>query len=385
MKVAMVTPSLSRAGGGVSVVVEALSRQLVELGHEVRVFGLAEPVWHAKDRAAWGGAQASTFSITGPKALGYAPGLTQGLIDWHPEVVHSHGLWMLTSRSVLEWHRRTKRGYIVSPHGMLDPWALRRSAWKKRIAGFFYEYEHLSRAHSIHALCAAERDAVRAYGITSTVSIIPNGVVMPSVIEPIPAPWSQQVLPNARVMLYIGRLHPKKNLSSLLVAWAELIRSEAPGICNWRLVISGWDQNNHLSELHRLHSSLALRDSVLFFKPVYGAEKQAAFSNADAFILASLSEGLPMTVLEAWSYGVPTLMTRHCNLPEGFETAAAIEIDSHPHNMVTTLREFILMEDQERHTLTENAVRLLKEQFQWGSVANKFADLYHDCIRKHKQ
>ena len=47
----------------------------------------------------------------------------------------------------------------------------------------------------------------------------------------------------------------------------------------------------------------------------------------DAFILPSFSEGLPMSVLEAWAYQLPVVMTDFCNLPEGFEAGAAIRIE----------------------------------------------------------
>jgi hypothetical protein len=46
-----------------------------------------------------------------------------------------------------------------------------------------------------------------------------------------------------------------------------------------------------------------------------GADKNAALAHANAFILPSYSEGLPMTVLEAWANGLPVFMTRECNLP----------------------------------------------------------------------
>jgi glycosyltransferase involved in cell wall biosynthesis len=67
-------------------------------------------------------------------------------------------------------------------------------------------------------------------------------------------------------------------------------------------------------------------DMVHFLGPLYGAEKRAAFAAASAFILPSVSEGLPMVALEAWSHGVPVVMARAGNLPEGFAAKAALEI-----------------------------------------------------------
>ena len=70
--------------------------------------------------------------------------------------------------------------------------------------------------------------------------------------------------------------------------------------------------------------------SVVFLGPQFGAEKSECYRACDAFILPSLSEGLPMTVLEAWSYAKPVLMTAECNLPEGFAAGAAVRIGPVP-------------------------------------------------------
>jgi glycosyltransferase involved in cell wall biosynthesis len=75
---------------------------------------------------------------------------------------------------------------------------------------------------------------------------------------------------------------------------------------------------------------LAAGPSVVFVGAQFGAEKNACYRACDAFILPSLSEGLPMAVLEAWAHAKPVLMTPECNLPEGFATGAALQIGTTP-------------------------------------------------------
>jgi glycosyltransferase involved in cell wall biosynthesis len=60
-----------------------------------------------------------------------------------------------------------------------------------------------------------------------------------------------------------------------------------------------------------------------FLGPLFGQEKDAAYRACDGFILPSLSEGLPMAVLEAWAHAKPVMLTPECNLPEGFTAEAA--------------------------------------------------------------
>ncbi len=126
----------------------------------------------------------------------------------------------------------------------------------------------------------------------------------------------------------------------------------------WRLVIAGWDDRGHEASLKQLCRELGLPfsditagaigesfpderngASVVFAGPAFGASKRRLYEIADAFILPSHSEGLPMAVLEAWAAGLPVLMTEACNLPEGLEVAAAIRIDGGIPGIVQGLRE----------------------------------------------
>ena len=50
-----------------------------------------------------------------------------------------------------------RRPYLVSPHGMLDPWAVRRAAWKKRLVAWWFENAHLAGAACLHALTQPRR------------------------------------------------------------------------------------------------------------------------------------------------------------------------------------------------------------------------------------
>ena len=63
---------------------------------------------------------------------------------------------------------------------MLDPWALGNAAWKKRLAGWWFEHARLEGAACLHALNEAEACAIRAYGLSNPICVVPNGVGMSS-------------------------------------------------------------------------------------------------------------------------------------------------------------------------------------------------------------
>src|SRR5262249_28975415 len=147
-----------------------------------------------------------------------------------------------------------------------------------------------------------------------------------------------------KTLLYLGRLHPKKNVANLIRAWNEISNCQRCSSDCWVLAIAGWDQGGYESELKRL----AAGTSVGFLGPRFGAEKSECYRTCDAFILPSLSEGLPMTVLEAWAYAKPVLMTAECNLPEGFSAEAALRIGPSPGEIADGVRQLVEMSDDDR-------------------------------------
>jgi poly(glycerol-phosphate) alpha-glucosyltransferase len=290
------------------------------------------------------------------------------------DLVHLHGLWMHTSLATLAFTHKTRRPHLVSPHGMLDPWALDNSRWKKRLAATFFEDANLGSAGCLHALNPAEEKAIREYGYTGPVCVIPNGVDLPtSDGTPGAAPWWTKTAPEKKTLLYLGRIHPKKGLLNLLKAWARL----EPGLRQaWRLVIAGWDENRHLLTLRRMAQALRIESTVLFPGALYGEDKKGAFHYCNGFILPSVSEGLPMVLLEAWAHGKPVLMTPQCNLPEGYEADAAIRIETSPESITEELRRFMALDDAERDRIGANGYCLVTRRFAWPVIAAEMAVVY---------
>jgi poly(glycerol-phosphate) alpha-glucosyltransferase len=310
----------------------------------------------------------------GPEFFSYAPGLGRQLAKANLDLVHLHGLWMHPSVASLAFTRRTTRPHMVSPHGMLDPWALHNSGWKKRLAASLFENANLKSAACLHALNAAEAESIRDYGYVGALCVIPNGVDLPPADQAAPAaPWWTKKAPEKKTLLYLGRLHPKKGLPNLLAAWGRLA-GEHRG--RWRLVIAGWDQSGHQGALRRMATALRVEESVTFPGPLFGEDKRAAFHTCDGFILPSLSEGLPMAVLEAWAYGKPVLMTPHCNLPEGYEAGAAVRIEAEEESVLEGLKRFLAMEDAEREEMGANGRGLVASRFEWGVIGREMADVY---------
>lgn len=301
----------------------------------------------------------------GPRAFGWAPGMSRCLDEFQPDVADTQHLWYYPSVATLGWSRRNRKPYVVTPRGMLDSWALCRSQWKKRFVHWLFEGEHLRRAACIRALNKSELSAIRAFGLRNPVAVVPLGIELPENVH-------RRRIEGGGTLLFLGRIDPKKAVQELVRGWS-LSNAAARG---WRLRIVGWGDARYVDATRRLVQDLSLHDSVELVGPAFGELKDRAFREADAFILPSHSEGLPRAVLEAWSYALPVLMTRFCNVPEGFERGAALEIGTEPARIAEGIRQLVAMPANEREAMGQTGRRLVEEGFSSTIEAQRMSEVY---------
>src|SRR5437763_15533419 len=335
MKVGFLLSSVSREAGGLFQSVRGLAKAAASTNANVRVFGIRDEQ-SAVDLQEWRPLSYHPFRPR-LRPWGYSNQLVHAMLEANLDILSVHGLWKYCSVGSQRWHRQTSRPYVVHPHGMLDSWALRNARWKKRIAAALYENQHLRGAACLCALSEAEAQSIRSYGLRNPICVIPNGVDLPDLRESNAKAQSE----SRKTLLYLGRLHPKKNISNLIRAWNETFNSQRGSGDRWVLAIAGWDQGGYESELKRITAGT----SVVFLGPQFGADKSECYRAGDEFVLPSLSEGLPMTVLEAWAHAKPVLMTAECNLPEAFSAKAALPIGTTPEEIAVGLKVLRQMSD----------------------------------------
>lgn len=295
LRVALLTATMSPNAGGLSVSVPSLAHGLdVSDDIEMHVLGTQDPL----DPAAatrWG-PRVQAFPVSAPAGLQRAPGMAPALELLAPDVVDVQGLWTWASRVSLGHWRRYHKPYVVTPRGMLDPWARRNSAWKKKLFAAFAETVHLRQAHCIRATAEMEAEHFRKMGLRTPIAIVPNAI---SISHLAPRSDSQR-----RQALFLSRIHPKKGVDVLLHVWAQLQDSHT----DWDLVIAGIDENGHEAELKALAERLRLRQ-VHFVGPVHGAAKDALYRQSDLFVLPTHAENFGLVVAEALAQEVPVITT----------------------------------------------------------------------------
>lgn len=359
----------SRNEGGLFYSVRWLSQALRLAGINIRLVSHLDEYTHA-DLPVWNPVKIDLYRGYGP--LLYSDKLRRILRSSDTDVVHVHGIWLDRQLAALQWQKRTGKPVIISPRGMLDSWAVRNSAWKKKLVGALFANKSLNKATCIHALCQSEAESIRAYGLKNPIAVIPNGVELPEIRGQRPEAGGQK-----KKLLFLGRIHPKKGLAELLRAWSM---EHGAWRRNWELVIAGWDDGGHEKGLKDLADELGIGDSVAFPGSKYGEEKEILLRNADAFILPSFSEGLPMSVLEAWSYGLPVVMTDLCNIPSGFNAGAALRIEPNAKSITQGLAQLDSMSMDDLTSMGAKGRILVEQKFTWDKIAQDMKAVYEWCL-----
>lgn len=342
MKVNHVISSIDSASGGTSTCLRGLCQALVAYA-DISISSISSPNPLKLDPAV----EVYLFA----KCFGFIPfAFSSKLVDHLREVdtyvFHAHGLWLMPTHYAIISSLNRNISIVISPHGMLEPRALQFSRWKKRLVGWLWQNRDLKRATCIHVTSQMEADNCRKYGLKNPIAIVPNGIELSeySLKECLATKEHKESQKKGdsnnvqfstdkkRTLLFLSRIHPKKGLTYLLEAWAQLPQFHD----EWQLVIAGNDDGGHEAELKTLATDLGLswcdqcffdkelspvtnngqqitdnEDVVLYFAgPLFGDDKIKAYQDADLFVLPTLSENFGMVVPEALACGTPVITTK---------------------------------------------------------------------------
>jgi poly(glycerol-phosphate) alpha-glucosyltransferase len=217
--------------------------------------------------------------------------------------------------------------------------------------------------------------------VEAPIAVIPNGIA-PDEFSSLPAYESLETdypaLKGKRRALFLSRIHPKKGLDHLLIAWKNLGRQ----FPEWRLFVTGSGDEAYETQLRALAGELGIAESLLFTGPAYGDAKRKLLAGADLFVLPSFSEGFSMAVLEAAASGLPVLLTPECNFPELAQAGAALEREPNQEQCENALRRFFSMNDSERRSMGAAGHRLVHTYYTWPKVAAAMLAVYTWLLRK---
>jgi len=362
LRVLLLTSTLSPAAGGLAVSVPGLAHSIDPLERiEMHIMGTYDP---RNPNAAQGwGPRVQAFDVKGPKTGQYASEMSEAIAALSPDLTDVQGLWTYPSLANLRHARSSGKPYLVTPRGMLDPWARRNSAWKKRLVGAAFEHAHLRGATALRATAEMEAQHFRNMGLRNPIAIVPNGLDLPDL-----APRDNRDL---RSILFLSRIHPKKGVDFLLQSWATLA-AEFP---DWEIIIAGIDENGHEAELKRLAQDLAL-PRIRFVGEVHGAAKQKLYRDADLFVLPTHAENFGLVVAEALAQETPVITTR--NAPwQGLEDQnCGWWIDLDQAKLTDTLRQALTCPTQDLAEMGQYGRAWVQRAFAMTQVAERMRNVY---------
>ena len=294
-----------------------------------------------------------------------------GDIDW--DLIHLHGLWNGLNHYGAVYARDRKIPYVVSPRGMLSPWALNHKWLRKKLALIAYQRKDLQLADCLHATSEAEASRFRELGLRPRSATIANGTTFPPLTEPKCKPSRAK-----RQALFLSRIHPVKGLINLVRAWATVRPPD------WECVICGPDEANHLAEVKQEILALNLEGTIRILPPASNDEKWKLFASSDLFILPSHSENFGIVIAEALACGVPVITTK--NTPwEVLETdRSGWWVDDNVDGIVGAMKMAFNTSNSELQSMGVRGREYVVNNLSWLQQAEKMHELYLQVIADAK-
>lgn len=284
------------------------------------------------------------------------------------DVVHAHAVFSHAPMAAARACRRAGVPYIVRPLGTLDPWSLAQKPLRKWLALRLGVARMLRSAAAIHYTSPGERRlAEEALGLR-------RGAVIPLGVDPDLERHAREgahelppQLAQARFVLALGRLHPKKGLEQLIEAFLACAQRGE------RLALAGDGEPGHVAALRRAAARASER--VVFTGWLSGRVKAATLARAAVLAMPSHQENFGLAAAEAMTLGVPVVVSRGVNLADEVEAEGAGWVAGDEPGALARALQTALEDEGERQARGARA-RRLAERFTWAQAAADLEALY---------
>lgn len=293
----------------------------------------------------------------------------------HFDVLHGHGIWQMPVHHMAKLAIKKNIPYIITPRGMLEPWALKQGKIKKKLALSLYQYSDIANATCIHATATMEAKQIRRLGFTNPIAVIPNGIEL----SQFPLIGRKKENKKKRTLLFLSRIHPKKGIELLIEAWSNIdlnLRQD------WQIKIAGNGEKAYTGLLKKKLGEKGLQDEIEFIGPQYGKNKLLAYREADLFVLPTYSENFGIVIAEAMASEVPVITTKGTPWEELTSSKSGWWIDIGVEALHKTLQEALLLESDELKKMGERGRKLIEKNYSIESVAERMIEVYEWILNK---
>ncbi len=324
-----------------------------------------------------GGLEIRYFPTKWPSRFVFSPAMASALRRRMREfdIIHVHSLYLFPTLAAAHYARRYGVPYIIRPHGTLDPYLRRRHRLRKMIYGWLIERRNLDSAAAVHFTSQDEADLVRPLGIKSPGLVVPLGVNTAE-FEALPPrgtyrglhPWLQ----GKQLVVFLGRLTPKKGLDLLVRAFAQVARKFPDA----HLVIAGPDDEDFSADVRTWLKQAGVFSRTSMPGMLLGAEKLALLADADVWVLPSYTENFGLAAVEAMACGIPVVLTDKINIHREVSRAhAGLVVACQAEALAGAISDVLLNHSLRLH-LSAAARRLVHSQFTWDAAVTELIAAY---------
>lgn len=360
MKIVHYIPSIDRTAGGTSTYMQMLAKGLGEIA-EVHI------ITHASENPLVM-KNCTVHYVHNYQPFSYSWKITIAFLldEIKPDIVHVNCCWLPACASVQRIAQ--KRGYkvVLTPHGMLEPWIIKRHYWTRKVpALWLYQKAAVQRADCVQATAESERDNLLKLGYNSNIKVVRLGIDADGI--EMKKSWKK-----TRQILFLSRVHVKKGINFLVEA-ADVLRNELQG---YKILVAGEGNADYVEAMKRMICDRGLQDIVQLIGGVYGDEKWRLFQTSDFFVLPTHSENFGLAIAESLASGTPVITTVGTPWSDlnSSEAGAWIEIGTEP--LVETLRRFLSLSEDELETMGRNGRRLIETKYSAHVMAEQMMEVY---------
>lgn len=303
-------------------------------------------------------------------SYGYSKNIKNFIEETEYDIYHTNGLWMHCNHITCAIARKKGKPYIITPHGMLYPDALRRSYWKKWPLIKLFFNKDIMQATCMHATCTQEMENIRAFGYGGPIAVIGNPANIPPYINELKGRDKER---RFSTFGFLGRLHPRKKVENLLYGITECPPEKRKQM---HLVIMGKGDEQYEQFLRKEVERLGLTENVEFRGFINGREKFEQLSQLDALFVPSDFENFGMIVTEALACKTPVFASLGTPWEELNKRKCGWWMDRTPENIANVMSQIVDMPREEIDAMGERGRQLVEEKFTAKSVATQMKELY---------
>ena len=291
------------------------------------------------------------------------------------DVIHVTGIFGWMGLAAASVSRRHRVPVVVSPRGSLDPEALVFSPRKKAVYFALGGARALREASGFHVTSEMERAHVAAYVPGARIAIVPNGVAVPS--EDDLRRFTSEPA-KAKTAVFVGRIHPKKNVIPLVRAWAAVAGRHPDA----KLVLAGPDDHGHRAEVEREIASLGLGRSVELRGFVGGEALSRLVATSVCLVLPSLTENFGNVIAEALAHRVPVIASTGTPWGGLRDRNCGWWIEPTLEGLQTALEAALTIDAPSRAAMGERGRLWMLDEFSWPAFARRRGDFYRDVAAR---